>query len=494
MADEPHIAVFGGFRSIITDPNETSEKDFIYMLLEVFATGNLKDESREPGAGEHITSLPAEEPLFDMFHLVREFGEGSPVTAAIELMRNSDFAIVILPYRKRVAYRPSFQTSVYALMEYAYAAATGLPVLVIAEHPVDTSQLAFSTELHRWPSNITRKTLKKRTQWESLHNDFKEHLKKFKLKKRQMTGLPEYRIDEFYRERLIPLLLNWHDIQIYNHSILPLSSSFLPVGESQPGDPWEKFDGVQEYPQSQPFRSLYFEVEEALLIRSSIRVRQLAEAVEAGTFDNDFLQRIYERVDGGSNKEPFVLTRYASLIPEEAYAAFKEDEDKAKRALARNLSILLQLYRLQTWENEKRHRIEYNLFGLKTYYPYSMPTTIYAERDHGEGSPAKTSGVWGFLRSSGTSEPSESDDAFIIGQNTDSVEVWKRHIQIVRDTDAEEKPRPLYVAGEGARFDEFCSLIGPTMCNLLRQEIERREGWDDVLRLTGLGSQKGATR
>src|SRR5215217_6447165 len=113
MRDEPHIAVFGGFRSVITDPNETSEKDFIYMLLEIFAKGKLSDESRQPGAGEGITSTPSETPLFDMFQLVREFGEGSPVTAAIELMRSSDFAIVILPYREPAEYRPSFQTSVY---------------------------------------------------------------------------------------------------------------------------------------------------------------------------------------------------------------------------------------------------------------------------------------------------------------------------------------------------------------------------------------------
>jgi hypothetical protein len=350
MIRSPNIAVFCGFRNGTDE--EASERDFVYMLLKIFAHGGLDDASRRPGAGLNITSTP---PLFDLFRLVREFGSESPIEAATKLMKECDFAIVILPYRVE----GKFQTSVYALMEYAYALGTGLPVFLVVEDKVEISQLGFASERNRWKADLDRDSIKLDKHWPSLREEFIDFLQKNWLKKPLMAGLTEYKIDDFYREKLIPLVLDWHDIKIYNHSILPLSSSYRPAGDPQPPDQWEDFNGVQEMARTQPYRSLYFEVEEALLTKSKLRIERLRELVARDTFNDQLIEQIYNRIEAISNGEPFSLTRYASVIPYDAYSVFKDEEGfLQRRALARNFSILLQMCRLEARWKKKGELIE----------------------------------------------------------------------------------------------------------------------------------------
>lgn len=485
MIDPIQVAVFCGFRGQKVDPTsrspETSEKDFVYMLLEIFATGRLRPKSSKPGAGESITS---EGPHHGMFHLIREFGEGSPVRASAKLIQESDVAMVILPRRQlRGEEQEDFDTSVYALMEYAFACGTGIPVLMIAEEGIDATRLGFATELHRWWSDIDREAIKEPQRWPNLYRDFRSVVQDFLLRKPFTVGLPDYRTDAFYREKLIPLVLNWHEVSIYNHSILPLSSSFCPAGESINSESdWVTFNKVQEHHLVQPHRGLYFEVEETLLTGSRTRLDSFIEAVPSDTFDSHCLDRINERVQLKPPVSQFNLIRFASLVPYDAYTAFPSENDRRK-SLARNLSVLLQAFRLNRWQAE-RNRINYQLFGIKTYYPYSMPTTIYAERERLNGKANKIAGVWGFLRSSG-SETRDGDDAFIIGQNSDSVKVWRKHIDAINATTGHDMPVPLFVPGSGAQFEEFFQLVGPEMRDLLKEEIVTR-GWTDVLKITGI--------
>jgi hypothetical protein len=471
--------VFCGFRGVKGSSGgrraATSEKDFVYMLLEIFATGKLRKRSTEPGAGEDITS---NSPVFSIFEMVRELGEGSPATEAAKLVQNCDFALVILPYRKTKG--EDFDTSVYALMEYAYACGSGLPVILIAEDRVDSTHLGFATELHRWPSNIDRVSIQKQNKWESLHRDFKGLVEELRLKKPFVVGLPACKVDDFYREKLIPIILDWHEVKIYNHSILPLSSSYSPARGL---DAWEDFGDIQKFPLHQPHRGLYFEVEEALLTGSRTRMDRFIKFAGRKHFHDSCLTRINKRFQRRLGAVPFRLVRFASLIPFEAYRAFSSNEDK-KRGIARNLSILLQLFRLQQTK-ARGALINYDLFGFKTFYPYSMPTTIHAEQGPLNHNPSKTCGVWGILRSSGSLEPGESDDAFILGRNSDCVAVWAKHIDAVNMAKGGDKPIELFVSGSGAQFDNFFRIVGPRMRELLRAEAAQK-AWKNVLDITGI--------
>lgn len=481
MSDDLRVAVFCGFHGLDDSTNGGSEKDFAFRLLEIFATGQLQAAHLTDGIGSAITSVS---PLFGQFYLSRQLEDGGPIQAAKLLVESCDFGIVILPYRptghKQSALKDG--TSIYALMEYAYACGAGLPVLLVAEHPLGPESLGFAGELHRWPSHLDRKSIKKKEQWNILQQDFQNAVNKFRLRKSIATGFPKCRVDEFYRDHLIPLVMDWHEVRIYNHSVLPLSSSFNPPALAESANFLEDFNGVQKYHLNQPHRMLYFELEEALLTSSLARILHMVSLLPENTFTPQLIERIRRRFTSDSLKEAFSIRRFASLIPDEAYQILTDVEDQT-RATMRDFSLLLQLYRLHQWQCDNL-RVNYRLFGFRTYYPYSMPTTVYAERELVNGKAEKTAGIWGFLRSGGSLDPGKDDDAFIIGRNCKAVEVWERHLREVEPKDGIE-PTPLFLPGSGAEFGVFFRLIGPEMRERIRGQIERRN-WQNVLDVTGV--------
>jgi hypothetical protein len=290
-------------------------------------------------------------------------------------------------------------------------------------------------------------------------------------------------VDEFYRDHLIRLLWQWHDIRIYNHSVLPLSSSFDPAGR-QPasGSVWEDFNGVQAHYARQPHRALYFELEEAILTGSNSRLRRLITALGGTAFNQGLLHEVANRAKLRKLRKSFSLARYASLIPSEVYGILSAENKK--RALARNLSVLLQMFRIQR-ANQRGLRVEYELYGFRTFYPYSMPTTVYAEQKRQEnGDNKKCASVWGFLRSAGSLDPNERDDDFIVARNRDCVRVWERHLEEIAAKERDGEPRLLLSPGQDADFAAFFELVEDEMKALLRNEVVRRH-WRAVLKTAG---------
>jgi hypothetical protein len=482
--DYPKITVFCGFRGLIhSGEKRSTEKDFVYRLLKIFHTGSLNKTSLRKGVGENLT---AGSPLFGKFYFVEELGEGNPVTADKQLLDSCDFALVILPNRPAHSQTKTgdFPTSNYALMEYGLVCGADMPGIVIAERGVPIDKLGFAPLLHRWPDDIDDHTIRTKVQQRKLKRFFDKILVSFYLKKPLMSGLPKYKVDEFYRDYLIRLLLQWHEIRIYNHSILPLSSSFDPanLGVTN-GSPWEDFNGVQAYYARQPHRALYFELEEAILTGSDSRLRRLVDTLGHRAFSAELLSEIDSRARLKRLQQFFSLLRYASLIPSDVWRTL--DPNNRKRAVARNLSVLLQMFRIQRAVN-RRLRVRYELYGFQTAYAHSMPTTIYAEHSQREkGAVKKCASVWGFLRSSASLDPRERDDAFIVARNCPCVDVWERHLDEVGGKEGEVEPRLLLSPGRNADFGAFFELIGDQMKNLLRGELTRRN-WRAVLRTAGI--------
>jgi hypothetical protein len=464
MKEAARVAVFCGF----SRKTNAGERDFAYRVLEALDKGTI---SSAPGNQHPGSELATERPLMGKFYLVRELGERTPVQEARSLIQTCDFAVVILPRRR------NRETSTYALMEYALACGAGLPAIVIAEQDIGTNRLGFAQELHRWLPNIDRGKLTTDTNLQKeLHSCFKSILREYHLLKPFVSGWPKRNVDRFYHEHLIPLVLNWHEIGIYNHSVLPLSSSLDPADiDPREVDAWETFHGVQPEPKAQPYRALYFELEEAILTGSTARLLRLVNLVGAEVYDSELSKQVCNPAFLKAIRRSFALTRYASVVPSDVYRIHADPRDK-KRALARNLSILLHMYRLDKWQHSGV-RVNYRLYGFKTYNPYSVPTTIFAQRTNQDGEAEKAQAVWGFLRTGEYTDRHLDDDAFIVARNMDCVRVWGKHIEEVGDN----KIVPLFVPGHGANYQGFEGLVGKPMWKLIRGQFEER-GWRDSLR------------
>lgn len=476
----PKIAVFCGFRA---KGRKASEKDFVYRLLEIFETGKLKPSSLKSGVGRNLT---ARSPVFGKFYLVEELGEDNPVVADIQLLNICDLALVILPNRKisAVSRMQDYPTSVYVLMEYGLVCGANIPGIVIAEKGVPIDKLGFAPLLHRWPDDIDNKTIRDEIQQKRLKTFFDKIVKSYYLKKPLVAGLTKYGVDEFYRNHLIPLLLQWHDVRIYNHSILPLSSSFDPADNELEGQTaWDTFKGVQSQYASQPHRTLYFELEEALLTGSSARIQRMVKTIGRAVYDPKLLS-LLRRPQIAARSKRFSLSRHASLVPS-TLLDILSGEEKA-RVVARNLSILLQMVRLNR-EYKKGKHVNYELHGFKTLYPYSMPTTVYAEYERKPlgGDSKRTAGIWGFLRSDASLEQPDRFDAFIIARNSGCVGVWERHLDEISRQDWGAEQRQLIYPNQPANFKAFFELVGDEMKDDLRQEIRDRK-WSAVLKEVGL--------
>ena len=114
-----------------------------------------------------------------------------------------------------------------------------------------------------------------------------------------------------------------------------------------------------------------------------------------------------------------------------------------------------------------------------------MPTTVYAENKQQEdGGRGRCASVWGFLRSAGSLDPNERDDAFIIARNRDCVQVWERQLEQIAAKERDGEPRPLLSPGQDADFPVFFELVGDEMKTLLRDELTKRN-WRAVLKTAG---------
>lgn len=420
------VAVFCGFTEPKFLDEQSDEVLFVYRVLQLFNKAELDSTADNPqqAVDELLKASHYETPLFGKFNFFKLPPKEKNFTHhLIELLSDDrfDYALVIMPHRRCSRGENGgckrSRTTPFVPMEYALAEGLGKCPVAVIEEGVPEHEVPL-VERKTWV-NISKDNITDARHWKKLHQCLRE-MELLAVESNKMHFGLNTSIEDFYL-RFCRYILTARQVQIFNHSLLPLGGNF------DQNDTGNNYQLIQEEPLCA--RDLYFELEEALLSESNKRINRLlneaANRREWGDLEKAINQRIAEF--SKNNQKTFWLQRVVSVPDAELFGQEAVPQD----VLLRYTSLFRQIGRIEkrqveATKLEKELQIHYALAAFQTRTLHSFPTTVHITHENNA-----RSCIWGFLRSYWGDKVKE--DHFIVARNSSIVNVLQQHVGMFFD-------------------------------------------------------------
>lgn len=464
------VAVFCGFgegqKKSKNAPQRPSELLFAYQILALFAKGTLsKSDKSAAYAKRRLKAADVEhgKPLFGKFSLFNVPNRDGVLVKIKEALSDDTFGYVLVVFPHRPCKCGKDLTTPFVPMEFALAEGLGKSPVAFVEEKVNPAEIPLVEHGTRVITQYSREEVQDKHHWKEIHNDLLGLEQEALRNSLFQVGLPDKPIQDFY-ERLCRYLLTAREVQIYNHSHLPLGSRFDPRDTGKAGH-----IALQ-------WRDRYFEFEEALLGGSWTRFRR-AQHSTLDQSEKRLLKLMKEQVQhwAPGTCGAFKLKRVLSVPDARDISGW----DAKTQANVRNryISIFQHIARIEKRQLAKpqHYRIGYRLCAFPTRTLHSLPTTVLVTHEN-----HTRTGIWGFLRN--PAEKGDTDYFFVSHNCPSTVEVFAKHLSSFFDQTGNRPDEPMEVLLREGEWDSttvecacymVCAFINnPLFCKTIASELK----------------------